>query len=35
MSYEGQTNIVQVNNDKPFIISASALKDLTNLESGE
>lgn len=35
MSYKGQTNINQVNNDKPFIISASALKDLTNLESGE
>ena len=26
MSYEGQTNISQVNNDLPFIISASALK---------
>lgn len=27
ISYEGQTNILQVNNDLPFIISASALKE--------
>jgi len=27
MSYNGQTNISQVNNDLPFVISASALKD--------
>ena len=26
MSYEGQTNIGQVNNDKPFVISAKALE---------
>ena len=30
-SYTGQTNISQVNNDKPFIITAKALKDLSNL----
>ena len=30
MSYEGQTNISQVNNDKAFIISAKALEDGTN-----
>ena len=30
-SYSGQTNISQVNNDKPFIITAKALKDLSNL----
>ena len=30
-SYEGQTNISQVNDDLPFIISASALYDLNNL----
>ena len=27
MSKDGQTNISQVNNDLPFIISASALKE--------
>ena len=30
-SYKEQTNISQVNNDEAFIISASALKDLSNL----
>ena len=30
-SYTGQTNISQINNDAPFIISASALYDLNNL----
>ena len=30
-SYEGQTNISQTNNDLPFIITASAIKDLSNL----
>ena len=35
MSKQGQTNISQENNDLPFKITASALKDLTNLESGE
>lgn len=30
-SYEGQTNISQVNDDLPFIITASAIKDLSNL----
>lgn len=30
-SYSGQTNISQVNNDKPFIITTKALKDLSNL----
>lgn len=30
-SYAGQTNISQTNNDKPFIITAKALKDLSNL----
>ena len=30
-SYKGQTNISQVNDDEAFIISASALKDLSNL----
>lgn len=30
MSYEGTTNIGQVNNDKPFIISAKALEQGTN-----
>ena len=29
MSYEGTTNISQVNNDKPFIIDGIALKDLS------
>ena len=28
MSYEGTTNIGQVNNDKPFIISATALRSM-------
>ena len=31
MSYSGQTNISQINNDLPFIIDSTALKDLTNL----
>lgn len=31
MSYNSQTNISQVNNDLPFVISASALKDISNL----
>ncbi len=31
-SYQGQTNISQENNDLPFIISASALKDFTTLQ---
>ena len=31
VSYAGQTNISQVNDDEAFIISASALKDLSNL----
>ena len=31
MSYKGQTNISQINNDAPFIIDATALKDLSNL----
>lgn len=30
-SYSGQTNISQVNNDAPFIITASTLKDLSSL----
>lgn len=30
-SYSGQTNILQVNNDAPFIITAKALMDLSNL----
>lgn len=30
-SYSGQTNISQTNDDKPFIITAKALKDLSNL----
>lgn len=30
-SYKGQTNISQINNDLPFIIDSTALKDLTNL----
>lgn len=30
-SYDNQTNISQINNDAPFIISASALYDLNNL----
>ena len=30
-SYNPTTNIMQENNDKPFIITASALKDLSNL----
>lgn len=30
-SYEGQTNISQTNDDKPFILTAKALKDLSNL----
>ena len=30
-SYSGQTNISQANNDKSFIITAKALKDLSNL----
>jgi hypothetical protein len=34
MSYEGQTNISQVNNDKPFIISAKALTEIV-FEGGE
>jgi hypothetical protein len=31
LSYKGQTNISQVNNDLPFVISSSALKDLSSL----
>lgn len=31
LSYTGQTNISQVNNDLPFVINASALKDLSTL----
>ena len=31
VSYAGQTNISQVNDDEAFIISASALKDLSDL----
>lgn len=31
LSYEGQTNISQINNDLPFNINSSALKDLSNL----
>ena len=31
LSYKGQTNISQVNNDLPFEIVASALKDISNL----
>ena len=30
-SYSGQTNISQTNDDKPFILTAKALKDLSNL----
>lgn len=30
-SYEGQTNISQANSDMPFIFTASAIKDLSNL----
>lgn len=30
-SYKGQTNISQINNDLPFIIDSTALKDLTSL----
>lgn len=31
LSYDEQTNISQVNDDLPFVISASALKDISNL----
>ena len=31
MSYKDQTNISQENNDMPFVITASAFKDLSNL----
>jgi hypothetical protein len=31
LSYKGQTNISQVNDDLPFIIDSTALKDLTSL----
>ena len=31
LSYKGQTNISQINNDLPFIIDSTALKDLTSL----
>ena len=31
LAYKGQTNISQINNDLPFIIDSTALKDLTNL----
>ena len=31
LSYQGQTNISQINNDLPFIIDSTALKDLTSL----
>ena len=31
LSYEGQTNISQVNNDLPFVLNVSALKDLSTL----
>ena len=31
LSYEGQTNISQINNDLPFNINSSALKDLSDL----
>lgn len=31
LAYKGQTNISQVNNDLPFIIDSTALKDLTSL----
>ena len=31
LSYQNQTNISQVNNDRPFVIKASALKDISNL----
>lgn len=31
MGYKGQTNISQINNDAPFIIDATALKDLSSL----
>lgn len=31
LSYKGQTNISQINNDLPFVISASALLDLNTL----
>lgn len=31
LSYEGQTNVSQVNNDLPFNINSSALKDLSEL----
>lgn len=31
LAYKGQTNISQINNDLPFIIDSTALKDLTSL----
>ena len=31
LSYEGQTNVSQVNDDLPFNINSTALKDLNNL----
>ena len=35
MSYEGQTNVSQVNNDKPFIIDGTALRSLLDYGNGE
>lgn len=31
LAYKGQTNISQINNDLPFVIDSTALKDLTSL----
>ena len=35
ISYSGQTNITQTNNDLPFIIKASAIYDMQNLLNQE
>ena len=32
MAYQDQTNISQVNEDRPFVISASTVKDMKTLE---